>query len=101
VPESAANLRLMRLIDEHYLKRPHEGSRRVMLWLRAQGQVINRKHVQRLLRQMGIAAICPRPRTTRRGPEAPIFPYLLRQVTVERPDQVWAADITYIPLRLG
>jgi putative transposase len=101
VPESAENLRLMRLIDEHYLKRPHEGSRRVLLWLRDHGHPINRKRVQRLMRQMGIAAICPRPRTTRRGPEALIYPYLLRHVTVVRPDQVWATDITYIPLRQG
>src|SRR4029077_11245396 len=77
-PESAENLRLMRLIDEHYLQRPHEGSRRMMLWLRDQGQAINRKRVQRLMRQMGIAALCPRPRTTQRGPASLIYPYLLR-----------------------
>jgi putative transposase len=100
-PESAENLRLMRLIDEHYLQRPHEGSRRMMLWLRDQGQAINRKRVQRLMRQMGIAALCPRPRTTQRGPASLIYPYLLRNVTVARPDQVWATDITYIPLRQG
>jgi putative transposase len=101
VPESAEDLRLMRLIDEHYLKRPHEGSRRMTLWLRAEGHAINRKRVQRLMRQMDIAAICPRPRTTRRGPDALIYPYLLRNMTVDRPDQAWAADITYIPLRQG
>ena len=101
VPESAANLRLMRLIDEHYLKRPHEGSRRLTLWLRDQGHAINRKRVQRLMRQLDIAAIHPRPRTTQRGPESLIYPYLLRDLQVTRPDQVWAADITYLPLCQG
>jgi putative transposase len=101
VPESTENLRLMRLIDDHYLKRPHEGSRRITLWLQKEGHAVNRKRVQRLMGQMGITAVCPRPRTTRRGAEALIYPYLLRNMTVDRPDQVWAADITYVPLRQG
>lgn len=101
VPESATNLRLMRWLDEQYLKTPFYGSRQMARELRRQGQVINRKRVQRLMRTMGIQAIYPRPRTTRPCPESRIYPYLLRDLTVTRPDQVWATDITYIPLRQG
>lgn len=101
VPESAENLKLMRLIDEQYLKRPYYGSRRMALWLDQKGHEVNRKRVQRLMRHMGIEAIYPKPRTTQRGQESRIFPYLLRELTISRPDQVWAADITYVPLRHG
>ncbi len=91
----------MRLIDEQYLKRPYYGSRRMALWLAEEGHEVNRKRVQRLMRHMGIEAIYPKPRTTRRGLESRIFPYLLRDLTISRPDQVWGADITYVPLRHG
>jgi putative transposase len=101
VAESTANLRLMRLLDEQYLKTPFYGSRRLAVALQRQGYQVNRKRVQRLLRQMGLEAIYPKPRTTRRGPEARIYPYLLRDLTITRPNQVWAADITYVPLRQG
>lgn len=101
VPESAANLALMRRIDEQYLHRPYFGSRRMAQWLRRQGVPINRKRVQRLLRIMGLEAIYPKPRTTQAGAGHKIYPYLLRNVTVERPNQVWSADITYVPLRRG
>jgi putative transposase len=101
VPESAANLKLMRIIDKQYLETPFYGSRRLALWLKRQGHEVNRKRAQRLMRLMGIEAICPKPRTTRRGVESRIYPYLLRDLTVSRPDQVWASDITYVPMRGG
>ena len=91
----------MRLIDEQYLRRPYFGSRRMTLWLRGQGKAVNRKRVQRLMRQMGIEAIYPRPRTTWRNAKHRIFPYLLRGVAIERPDHVWSSDITYVPMPRG
>jgi putative transposase len=101
VPDSAANLALMRRIDEQYLRRPYFGSRRMTEWLRQEGESVNRKRVQRLMRAMGLEAIYPKPRTTIGGAGHKIYPYLLRNVTVERPNQVWSADITYVPLRCG
>jgi len=91
----------MRLLDKEYLKRPYYGSRRMTLALQKKGYQVNRKRVQRLMRRMGIEAIYPKPRTTTHGPEKRIYPYLLRDLTIRRPDQVWAADITYIPLQQG
>ena len=96
VGETAVNLKLMRRIDELYLKRPYYGSRRI-----ADEFDVNRKRVQRLMRVMGLEAIYPKPRTTMRCPERKIYPYLLRDVEVERPNQVWSTDITYIPLQGG
>jgi putative transposase len=101
VAESAENLRLMRILDEYYLQRPFYGSRRMTTWLQSEGETINRKRVQRLMRQMGIEAIYPRPRTTRRNAEHRVFPYLLRDVEIVRPDQVWSTDITYVPMPQG
>jgi putative transposase len=101
VPESAVNLALMRRIDEQYLRRPYFGSRRMAVWLRAEGATVNRKRVQRLMRAMGLEAIYPKPRTTLPGAGHKIYPYLLRNVAVTRPNQVWSADITYVPLRYG
>jgi len=101
---SAANdddLALLRRIDELFTRWPFLGSRRMTAMLRAEGQAVNRKRVQRLMRRMGIAALGPKPRTTKPAPGHTIFPYLLRDVTVERPNQVWAADITYIPVGRG
>lgn len=86
----------MRRIDTLFLKHPFYGSRRLADKLGA-----NRKRVQRLMRIMGIEAIYPKPRTTQRNPEHKIYPYLLRDLAIERPDQVWSTDITYIPLRGG
>jgi putative transposase len=94
--ETARNLKLMRRIDELYLKRPYFGSRRL-----ADELTVNRKRVQRLMRMMGLEAIYPKPQTTIRHPEHKIYPYLLRNVEVLRPNQVWSTDITYIPLRGG
>lgn len=99
--ESAENLALMRRIDEQYLQTPFYGSRRMTTWLTEQGEVVNRKRVQRLMRLMGLEAIYPKPRLSQRGPEARIYPYLLRNVAIVRPDQVWSTDITYVPMPRG
>jgi putative transposase len=95
------DLPLMRRLDELYTAWPFLGSRRLTALLRAEGHSVNRKRVQRLMRRMGIAALGPKPRTTKPAPGHKIFPYLLRGVAVERPNQVWCADITYIPLGRG
>jgi putative transposase len=100
-PQSAANLRLMRLLDEQYTACPFYGSRRLTAWLLRQGEEVNRKRVQRLMRLMGLEAIYPRPRLSAPGRGHRIYSYLLRGVSIERPDQVWSADITYVPLASG
>ncbi len=94
--ETAENLALMRQIDEQYLKTPFYGSRKL-----ADVLSVNRKRVQRLMRIMGLEAIYPKRRTTQPGVGHKIYPYLLRNVEIVRPDQVWSTDITYIPLRQG
>jgi putative transposase len=99
--ESTENLCLMRLIDEQYLQRPFFGSRRMAVWLQSVGHVVNRKRVQRLMRLMGIEALYPKPRTTQSNPQHRVFPYLLRDVAIVRPDQVWSTDITYVPMPRG
>jgi putative transposase len=100
-PANDDDLLLMRRIDELFTRWPFLGSRRMAAMLRAEGAVINRKRVQRLMRRMGIAALGPKPRTSKSAPGHTIYPYLLRDMTVERPNQVWAADITYIPIGRG
>jgi putative transposase len=103
-PKSPANdndAALMRRIDELFTAWPFLGSRRMTAMLRAEGVAVNRKRVQRLMRQMGIAALGPKPRTTKPAPGHKIYPYLLRNVTIERANHVWAADITYIPIGRG
>jgi putative transposase len=99
--ETAENLRLMRLIDERYTARPFFGSRRVTVWLRRRGEEVNRKRVRRLMGLMGLVAVYARPRTSVAGRGHRVYPYLLRGVRIERPDQVWSADITYVPLAAG
>src|SRR5581483_9825840 len=99
--ESAENLRLMRLLDEEYTRHPFYGSRKLTRWLWQQGEEVNRKRVQRLLRVMGLEAIYPKPRLSQGGKGHRVFPYLLRGATIARPDQVWSADITYVPLTTG
>ncbi len=98
---SPEDLRLMRLIDEQYTAYPFYGSRRMTEWLNDQGEEVNRKRVQRLMREMGLEAIYPKPRLSAAGRGHKIYPYLLRGVRIERPDQVWSADITYIPMTSG
>ena len=103
-PPRAANdndLGLMRRIDELFTQWPFLGSRRLALMLRDEGHTINRKRVQRLMRQMGIAALGPKPRTSKPAPGHKVYPYLLRDLVIDRPNQVWAADITYIPIGRG
>lgn len=95
------DLVLKRLIDEQYTLTPFYGSRRMKVILRRNGHEVNRKHVQRLMREMGLEAIYPKPHLSQAHPEHKIFPYLLRDVSIDRKDQVWAADITYIPLSRG
>ena len=99
--EEAANLKLMRLIDQQYLDMPCYGSRKMTAWLRQEGYMVNRKRVQRLMRLMGIEAIYQKPNTSKPHPEHRIYPYLLRGVTIDRPNQVWATDISYIPMPRG
>ncbi len=99
--EAAEDLRLMRRIDEQYTARPFYGSRRMTAWLVEQGEEVNRKRVQRLMRIMGLAAIYPKPRLSLAGKGHRIYPYLLRCVKVERRDQVWSTDITYVPMASG
>jgi putative transposase len=99
--ETQENLKLMRLIDQQYTARPIFGSRRMTVWLRRQGEGVNRKRVQRLMRLMGLEAIYPKPRLSVPGQGHRIYPYLLRDVAVVRPDQVWSTDITYVPLQAG
>jgi putative transposase len=100
-PETAENLRLMRLLDEEYTAHPFSGSRKLTRWLVQQGEAVNRKRVQRLMRLMGLEAIYPKPRLSGGGRGHRIYPYLLRDVRIERPDQVWSTDITYVPLASG
>src|SRR6266852_526110 len=85
VPEAADNLRLMRLIDEQYTARPFYGSRKMTVWLQGRGEEINRKRVRRLMRLMGLEAICPKPRLSGAGRGHRVYPYLLRGVSVRRP----------------
>ena len=95
------DLLLMKRIDEQYTRMPFYGSRKMTAFLRREGYLVNRKRVQGLMRQMGLEAIYPRPRLSQGHPEHEIYPYLLRNVSLHRVDQVWAADITYIRLCRG
>nr|VFJ64717.1 MAG: putative transposase [Candidatus Kentron sp. FM] len=94
-------LLLCRLIDEEYTKRPFYGTRRMVVFLRHAGYVVNRKRVQRLMRKMGLAGMAPGPNTSRAHPQHPVYPYLLRGLVVDHPNQVWSTDITYIRLGQG
>jgi putative transposase len=100
-PESPENLRLMRLIDEQYLVTPFYGSRRMAAHLARAGHEVNRKRVQRLMRLMGLEGLFPGKKTTISAPGHKVYPYLLRGLTIDRPNQVWCSDITYVPLRCG
>jgi len=100
-PAPPEDLVLMRAIDEQYLKTPSFGSRRTAVMLKRQGHAINRKRVQRLMRLMGIEAIYQKPNTSKKHPDHEIFPYLLRDLKIDRVNQVWCADITYIPMAKG
>jgi putative transposase len=101
VGDSAEDLKLMRWIDEQYTRTPFYGSRRMVVELKDQGWNVNRKRVQRLMQRMGLEAIYPKPRLSDPAPGHRIYPYLLRNVKIERPNQVWSTDITYVRLRGG
>ena len=98
---SEEDLSLMREIDRQYLATPFYGSRRMQVWLERQGILVSRKRVQRLMRVMGLRAIYRRPRTSRPAPGVRVYPYLLGKAEITRPNQVWAADITYLPMARG
>lgn len=99
--ETAENLELMRLIDEEYTRHPFYGSRKMRDWLERQGYGVNRKRVRRLMRKMGLVSVAPQPNTSRAAPQHKIYPYLLRGLQIDRSDQVWCSDITYIRLAHG
>ena len=99
--ESPLNLRLMRLIDEQFLETPFYGSRQMKRWLRRQGYTVSRKRVRRLMRLLRLQAIFQRPWTSQPHPEHRIYPYLLGDLQITRPNHVWCADVTYIPLQRG
>ena len=99
VPEG--DLELMRRIDECHLQRPYYGSRRLRDWLQDLGYAINRKKVQRLMREMGLTALYPKQNLSKRNQAHKVYPYLLRGLVIDRPNQAWAADVTYIPMAKG
>lgn len=99
--ESDLNQTLMRLIDVEYTRHPFYGYRKIGLFLRGQGYPVNRKRVQRLMQVMGLQAMVPRPGTSRPSPANPVYPYLLRNVPIEKTDHVWSCDITYLPMPRG
>ncbi len=99
--ESALNLSLMRIIDEQHLKTPWYGSRQMTRHLRKQGYCVSRKRIRRLMRKMGLVALVPGPHTSRRNMAHEVFPYLLRDLAITKPNQVWCTDVTYIPMAHG
>ena len=100
-PTSSEDLALMRRIDELHLEHPFAGSRMMRDLLKGEGHFIGRKHVATLMRTMGIEALYQKPNTSRRHAAHPIYPYLLRKLLIERPNHVWAMDITYVPMARG
>jgi putative transposase len=101
VGETPLNLELMWLIDRQFLETPWYGSRQMARHLRREGYPVGRKRVRRLMAKMGLEPIYQRPRTTVPHPEHQVYPYLLRELVIDRPNQVWCADITYIPMQRG
>lgn len=101
VHEDEVDLKLRALIDEEYTSHPFYGSRRMVVFLQTYGHVVNRKRVQRLMREMGLAGMAPGPATSKPHPQHKVYPYLLRGVAVTRPNQVWSTDVTYIRLARG
>jgi len=101
VPETEENLLLMRLIDEQYMRHPEFGYPRMSDWLKERGHEVNHKRVARLMRRMGMQAITPGPHTSNPAPGHTIYPYLLCNKEIDRVNQVWSTDITYIPMQRG
>ena len=100
-PDSAEELDLLKRLDELFTENPMYGSRRMQVVLKREGILVGRRRIRRLMRKLGLWAVTPRPDTSRPHPEHKIYPYLLRELVIERPNQVWATDITYIPMRRG
>ena len=101
VEESVENLHLMRLLDEQYTRCPFYGVLRMTAWLHQQGYSVNAKQVRRLLRPLGLMAVYPQPRLSQPGARAQLYPYVLTGMTIDRSDQVWSTDITYVRLSQG
>jgi putative transposase len=101
VGEKPLNLELMRLIDKQHLDTPWYGTRQMSRHLRRQGHAVNRKRISRLMQLMGLSAIYQKPNTSKPHLQHKVYPYLLRGLTIDRPNQVWCADISYIPMRRG
>ena len=99
--EGERNLELMRVIDEAYLKMPWYGSRQMVRHLKRLGYGVGRKRIRRLMRLMGLRSVVPQPHTSRRNPVHPVYPYLLNDLTIERANQAWCTDVTYIPMAHG
>ncbi len=100
-PMNDATLALMRTIDAAFLEMPWYGSRQIARHLRRLGHAVGRKRVRRLMRIMGLTPIFQKPKTSEPHPQHPVYPYLLRNLTIDRPNHVWCADVTYIPMRRG
>jgi len=98
---NAATLAMMKEIDRVFTKYPFFGSRQIAAYLRREGTIVGRHRVRRLMAKMGLEAIYKRPRTSQPHPQHPVFPYLLRKMQIDRPNQVWCADITFVPVRNG
>lgn len=101
VPESALNLKLMKMIDQQYLITPSYGSRSMQMFLKEKGELVNRKRIQRLMQKMGLEAMYPKPKMSLGNKNDYKFPYLLKDLVINKPNQVWGTDITYIPLNEG
>jgi putative transposase len=101
IPETQENLQIMRMIDHEYMRHPCKGQRQMVSYLDRQGVHLNRKRVQRLMKNMGLEGLAPNPRTTTPFKENRVYPYLLRGLDIAKPDHVWCSDITYIPMSQG
>jgi putative transposase len=99
--ETPENIEIMRSIDEEYTRHPFYGSRKFCSYFRRQGSIISRKRIQRLMRVMGLVSVAPKPNTSKRNKKHNIYPYLLRDLVIDQPNQVWCTDITYIPMQGG
>ena len=101
VIETPENLELMRLIDEEYTRHPFYGSRQLRNYLRRQGHPVNRKRIQRFMRVMGIMSVAPKPNTSKKGKAHKIYPYLLKNLLIDKPNQMFCTDITYLRMHGG
>jgi putative transposase len=100
-PDSAEELNLLKRLDEIFTDNPMYGSRRLQVMLKREGILVGRRRIRRLMKKLGLWTVTPKPDTSRPHPEHKVYPYLLRGVTIDRPDQVWATDISYIPMQKG